>query len=452
MQRKRKAKTKTGAIRSLINAHAAGVDIGSREMHAAVAPGLDAGPVRCYATFTDELKKLVAWFRERGIKTVALEATGVCWIALAELLEEAQIEVCPVNPRHVKNAPGRKSGARDCQWLQYPHPVGLLRAAFRPPAQVRAIRSLWRHRDSLARQSAWHARHMHKAPDRMNLQTHHVIPDITGKGGGDIVKAILEGERDAKTLAMPGDKRLKAGPAILLAALTGDYRDEHRFCLGQARDGYEFTLKPIAQVDARLETMLIGLKQEPPPGGRPVQTKPRPRRGRPAGYDAGKLLHGCLGVDPTGIPGINTNTAQTLHAELGGDLRAFKSGRHFASWPGLNPDNRISGKKGLGAHLKPCGNRVARALRMAAQGLHHANNEPGDYYRRMKARPGGAAGLVAVARKLARIIHAVMTTRKAHEAALHKQAAARRLVRSLEHLRKKAKPLGFELTAIQQPA
>ena len=228
-----KRKAKTGAIRPLLNEHAAGVDIGSREMYAAVAPELDAEPVRCYTTFTDELKKLVAWFRERGIRTVAMEATGVYWIALAELLEEAQIEVCLVNPRHVKNVPGRKTDVQDCQWLQYLHSVGLLRAAFRPPAQVRAIRRVWRHRDSLARQSAWHARHMHKAPGQMNLQIHHVIPDITGKSGGDIVRAILGGERDAKALAAPGDKRLKAGPAILPAALTGDYRDEHLFCLGR---------------------------------------------------------------------------------------------------------------------------------------------------------------------------------------------------------------------------
>jgi hypothetical protein len=141
-----------------------------------------------------------------------------------------QIEVCLVNPRHVKNVPGRKTDVQDCQWLQYLHSVGLLRAAFRPPAQVRAIRSLWRHRDSLVRQSAWHVQHMHKALDQMNLQIHHVIPDITGKSGGQIVKAILGGERDAKVLAALGDKRLKAGAAILVAVLTGDYRDEHLFC------------------------------------------------------------------------------------------------------------------------------------------------------------------------------------------------------------------------------
>lgn len=243
---------------------------------------------------------------------------------------------------------------------------------------------------------------MHKALDQMNLRIHHVIPDITGKSGGDIVNAILEGERNPKALAALGDKRLKASRAILIAALTGDYRNEHLFCLEQAKDGYEFTLKQIAQVDERLEAMLKALEQRQPcaPGEQP---------------------------------------AQTIYSEIGGDLSAFKSGKHFASWLGLNPDNRASGKKVLSAHIRPCGNRVARALRMAAQGLHHANNEPEDYYRRMKAKLGGAAGLVAVAHKLARIIYAVLTTRKAYEPALHKKAEAQRLARSLEHLRKKQK-------------
>jgi transposase len=128
--------------------------VGAREIYAAVAPELDDKAVRCYATFTDELKKLVAWFRERGITRVAMEATGVYWITLAGLLEEAGIEVCLVNPRHVKNVPGRKTDVQDSQWLQYLYSMGLLRAAFRPPAHVRAIRSLWRCRDSLVRKSA----------------------------------------------------------------------------------------------------------------------------------------------------------------------------------------------------------------------------------------------------------------------------------------------------------
>ena len=454
MSQKRKIKTNTGHIRPIINPRAAGADIGAREIYAAVSPELDATkPVRCFATFTGDLKALVEWFKTLGVTTVAMEATSVYWIALAELLEEAGIEVCLVNPRHVKNVPGRKSDVQDCQWLQYLHSVGLMRAAFRPPAQVRAIRSLWRHRDALVRQSAWRVQHMHKALDQMNLQIQHVITDITGKSGMAIVEALLAGERDPARLAALGDKRLKASAATLRAALVGDCRPEHMFCLRQALEGHRFALQQIAAVDAELEALHQALDKAADASEAPAQNaKARTRRGCPVGYDARKLLCEHLGVDLTSIPGINVNTAQTLYAELGRDLGAFKSGKHFASWMGLNPNNKITGGKIISARTKPCGNRVARALRMAAQGLHHANNELGEYYRRMKAKLGGAAGLVAVAHKLARIIYAMMQTRQAYDSTLLRREEGRRKERMLAQLKRRAKIMGFELTAIQQPA
>ncbi len=150
----RPRKIKVQRVNPTLNPHAAGADIGAREIYLALPPESCEQPVRRFETFTEELQKLVALLREHGIKTLAMEATSVYWIPLAELLEEAGIEVCLVNPRHVKNVPGRKTDVADCQWLQYLHSVGLLRAAFRPPAHVRAVRSLWRHRDALVRHSA----------------------------------------------------------------------------------------------------------------------------------------------------------------------------------------------------------------------------------------------------------------------------------------------------------
>src|SRR4051812_9734671 len=209
----RKRKTKVQSIQPVINAHAAGADIGAREIYVAVPTGLTPEPVRCFPTFTEDLRALVAWLQSFGIKTVAMEATSVYWIPLAELLEEAGIEVCLVNPRHVKNVPGRKTDVMDCQWLQYVHAVGLLRGAFRPPAEVRGVRALWRQRDALVRHSSWHIQHVHKALDQMNLQVHHVLADITGQTGTAIVEAILKGERDPVVLAKHRDKRVKASEA-----------------------------------------------------------------------------------------------------------------------------------------------------------------------------------------------------------------------------------------------
>jgi transposase len=226
----RKRKTKVQSIQPVINPHAAGADIGAREIYVAVPTALTSEPVRCFPTFTEDLRALVAWLQSFGIKTVAMEATSVYWIPLAELLEEAGIEVCLVNPRHVKNVPGRKTDVMDCQWLQYLHSVGLLRGAFRPAAEVRGVRALWRQRDALVRHSSWHIQHVHKALDQMNLQVHHVLADITGQTGTAIVEAILKGERDPGVLAQHRDQRVKASAATLAKALTGDYRAEHLFC------------------------------------------------------------------------------------------------------------------------------------------------------------------------------------------------------------------------------
>ena len=450
-------KTKVTRVQPVLNPRAAGADIGAREIYVAVSADATATPVRRFDTFTEDLRKLVSWLQEHGVTTVAMEATSVYWIPLAELLEEAGIEVCLVNPRHVKNVPGRKTDVADCQWLQYLHSVGLLRAAFRPAAQVRAVRALWRHRDALVRHGAWHIQHMHKALDQMNLQIHHVIADLTGKSGTDIVAAILAGQRDPAALAALGDKRLKASKATLCAALTGDYREEHLFCLRQAHEGYSFVVRQIAEVDKQIAGLLAALE---PASARPAAEAPgrtaKPRssasnRHQPA-YDVrGELLR-HLGVDLTTIPGINVTTAQTLWAELGGDLGAFKSGKHFASWLSLCPDNRVSGGKLLSAHTKPSANRAARALRLAAQGLHHAKNELGEFYRRMRGKLGGAAALVATAHKLARILYAVLTTKQPYRPQLHAQSEQRRLARTLKHLRSKAETLGFQLTPLQPAA
>ena len=442
----RKRKTKVQTIQPAINPHAAGADIGAREIYVAVPSALTTEPVRCFPTFTEDVRALVAWLQSFGIKTVAMEATSVYWIPLAELLEEAQIEVCLVNPRHVKNVPGRKTDVMDCQWLQYLHSVGLLRGAFRPAAEVRGVRALWRQRDALVRHSSWHIQHMHKALDQMNLQVHHVLADITGQTGTAILEAILHGERDPVVLAKHRDKRVKASEATLVKALTGDFRAEHLFCLGQAYAGHQFLQKQIAELDAEIERRLEQLAP-PAPAAAPEAAPPKRKatgKSAPA-FDAHRLLARLHGVDLCAVPSINVLTAQTLWSELGGDLSAFPTAKHFASWLGLCPDNRISGGKILAAHTKPTTNRVARAVRMAAQALHHGENELGEHYRRMRAKLGGAAAVTALANKLARILYVMITTRQPYRPELHAATGLLHRARTLNHLKAKAKDLGFQL-------
>lgn len=448
----RRRKSKVQQIRPTINPHAAAADIGAREIYVAVPVELSPTPVRRFETFTNELKVLVAWLVELKITTVALEATSVYWIPLAELLEEAKIEVCLVNPRHVQNVSGRKSDVMDCQWLQYLHSVGLLRAAFRPPAQVRAVRALWRHRADLVRQSGWHIQHLHKALDQMNLQVHHVLADITGQTGTAIVEAILAGERDAKKLAAFRDPRVKASLATLQEALTGDYRREHLFCLTQAYEAYQFIGRQIAKVDEELDAQMTALLPTPTAqadGALPAPASRAPAKS-PTAYPAQSYLARLCGIDLTTIPGVGALTAHTLWAELGADLSAFPTSKHFCSWLSLCPDNRTSAGQCLSTKTRVSANRVAHALRMAAQGCHHAKHELGDYYRRMRARLGAAEGLVATAHKIARIVYAVLTTRRPYDPALAAQAQAQTQQNRLARLHATARNLGFQLIPDQQ--
>jgi transposase len=232
---------------------AAGADIGAQEIFVAVPEDRDDDPVRSFPTFTRDLHAMADWLQRCGIRTIAMESTSVYWIPAHQILEERGIEVYLVNAHYLKNVPGRKSDASDCQWIQYLHSVGLLRGSFRPPAAICAIRSLWRHRESLIQMGADHVRHMQKALDQSNLQLHHVLSDITGVSGQRILDAILDGQRDPVQLAQLCHGGVKNSKETIAKALEGDYRPEHLFALKQALQGYRFYQKMVTEVDSEIQ-------------------------------------------------------------------------------------------------------------------------------------------------------------------------------------------------------
>jgi transposase len=203
----------------LVCRSAAGVDVGATEIYIAVPPDRDSRPVRCFCTFTADLKAAAEWLQQCGIESVAIESTGVYWIPFFQILEASGFQVCLVNARHVKNVPGRRTDVSDCQWLQYLHSVVLLRASFRPEQAICAV-----HRERLVQIASTHVQHMQKALDQMNLQLHHVMSDITGLTGTAIIDAILKGERDPAVLSKMRDRRIRASAKTVAAALVGDFQ------------------------------------------------------------------------------------------------------------------------------------------------------------------------------------------------------------------------------------
>ena len=240
----------------VLHPDAAGIDIGASELFVAVPADRDADPVRCFATFTQDLNALADWLQRCGVRSVAMESTSVYWIPVYQILESRGFEVYLVNAHHVKNVPGRKTDVSDCQWIQYLHSVGLLRGSFRPPAAICAIRSLWRHRASLIQMAAEHVLHMQKALDQMNVQIHRVLNDITGVSGLKIIDAILAGERDPLTLARLCHGGVKNSEDTISKSLQGDYRPEHIFALRQSLAAFRYYQQLVAEVDRELANHL----------------------------------------------------------------------------------------------------------------------------------------------------------------------------------------------------
>ena len=401
-------KAKSAPQLPTLHPHAAGIDIGAREIYVAVPPRTDVRTVRSFATFTEDLLALRDWLKACGVTTVAMESTGVYWIPLFQILEAAGLEVCLVNARHCKNLPGRKTDVQDCQWLQYLHSVGLLRGSFRPADQVCAVRTILRHRDALVRGAGRCVNHLHKALTQMNVQLQHVISDLTGVTGLAILEALLNGERDPQKLAALKDHRIKASRDTIAKSLHGDWRTEHLFTLKQTHALWQQHQRLIAECDQQIATLLaafdarVNLQAAPLPPAKTSHKKPQ--RNEPQ-FAAREECYRVLGVDLTAVPAFQTPTVLVLLSELGPEFAdKFATAKHFGSWLGLCPDNRITGGKIYSVRTRDVKSRVAEALRLAAQSLWRAQNYFGDLYRRWQARLGSPKAITAMAHKLARIL------------------------------------------------
>ncbi len=435
----------------VLHLHAAGIDIGAREIYVAVPPDSCADNVRSFPTFTEDLHALRDWLQQCGVTTVAMESTGVYWIPLFQILEAAGIEVCLVNARHCKNLPGRKTDVQDCQWLQYLHSVGLLRGSFRPVDQVCAVRTILRHRDALVRGAGRCVSHLHKALTQMNVQLHHVISDLTGVTGQAILTAILAGERDPQKLAALKDHRIKASRDVIAKSLRGDWRGEHLFTLKQTHALWQQHQTLIAECDAQIEAMLQAFDSKGDGQAAPLPPDRTSHRKQTATrVGTREACYRVLGVDLTAVPGFQTPTALVLLCELGPEFAAkFPTAKHFGSWLGLCPDNRITGGKIYSVKTRDVKSRVAEALRLAAQSLWQAKNYFGDLYRRWKARLGSPKAITAMAHKLARILWHMLKFKEAFNPEVFAKEEAKLKRKKLQRLHDMAAALNYQL--VPQP-
>jgi transposase len=453
MPRKKLHKKNQRVAPPIMHPDAAGIDIGATEIYVAVPADRDPEPIRMFATFTQDLNHLADWLQQCGVRTVAMESTGVYWVPLMQILEERRLEAYLVNAKHVKNVPGRRTDVSDCQWLQYLHSVGLLRASFRPAPEVCALRSLLRHRNSLVEMATTHVQHVQKALDQMNLQIHHVISDITGTTGLAIIDAILAGNRDPHALAALRDPRIQASNDTIAKSLVGDYRPEHLFTLRQSVDLYRQYQQRIAACEEEMQRFMKGMEASVTSSVGLPAAKDSVRKCKvmvPAKALAlREQAYRILGVDLTTIPGISVLHVQTILAELGDGISKFRSAGAFSSWMGLCPDNDISGGKVLWAGTRKVKNRVAVTLRMAAQSLQKSESALGAFYRRMRTRPGAPKAITAAAHKLARVIYHMLKTREPYDESVFVKAEMKYRQRAEIRLRTMAQILGYTIAPLQ---
>jgi transposase len=430
---------------TVVNPDCAGVDVSARFHMVAVPPDRADQPVRCFEAFTDGLEALADWLRECCVRVVAMEATGVYWIPLFELLATRGFEVHLVNSRDTKQVSGRKSDVLDCQWIWQLMTYGLLRGAFRPPQDICTLRTFTRQRERLVRDQSRAILHMQKALTQMNVQLHNVLSEIDGTTGLAILRAIVAGERDGVKLAALRDRRVRADEATIARSLRGTWRDEHLFTLAQALEQYDFLCRQIDACDQHILAALDAL-------AKPDIQVPPPRKRLRGGHRAEALherlrqaIARVLGVDLTAIPTIAVETALVICAEIGPDLSRFPDIEHFCSWLHLTPDTRISGGKPLPGKARRKHNRAGQAIRQAATNARRSDTFIGAAHRNRLARLDKAKAIKATAHQIARLIYLMLTRGEAYVERGVDAFEQARADRQLSALRRKADRLGYQL-------
>ena len=434
----------------VVHPDAAAIDIGARFHVVAIPPDRDPEPVRRFESFTHDLGQLADWLVQNGITTVAMESTGIYWIPVFEILEERGLAVILANARDVKNVPGRKTDVNDAQWLERLHAYGLLRGSFRPSLELASLRALVRHRERLLADAASHILHMQKALMEMNLQLHHVVTDITGKTGMQILRAIVMGQRDPAVLATYRDPRCKASEATIRQALVGHYRDEHLLALAQSLALYDTYHAHVADCDRHIEAALQRLAAAAPPPDTPLP----PARHRQANHNAPtfgvrELLFRIVGTDLTQIHGLGAYLVLKLIGECGIDMSRWPTAKHFTSWLALAPGNKISGGKVLSSRTRRTKSRAAALLRLAANVLGRTDTALGAFYRRLASRIGKAKAVTATARKIAVLFYHTLRYGWQYRDPGVDYYEARYRQRLVSNLQRRAKSLGFELAPVQ---
>ena len=413
--------SKTFVSMPVVNPKAVGIDVGSRSFFVCVGQG--PTDVQEFGIFTCDLHDIAKFLKSLDCTTVAMESTGFYWKQLFILLQDYGFEVILVNARHIKNVKGRKTDVVDSRWIQLLHSLGLLSASFQPDMMTQELRTYTRQRQYLLEQSSQQVLRINKNLTLMNLQLKPILRDLVGLTGRKIIEGILSGIRDPFKLAELIHPNCHHTKDDFIKALEGNCREEYIFELQQCYDSYLHIQKQILQCDGKISTLLehfVFLKETDEKGPDDKtnlqQTKYKaPKnikfKNCPPVNIAGDVFKLSGGIELLDIPGVNTGTILSLVSEVGLDLSKFKTAKHFCSWLGLAPNNRITGGKVISSHTEKIKNRVALAFRDAANAVERivASNPLKSFLKRIAAKKSRSVAITATARKIATIVWVMLT-------------------------------------------
>jgi len=394
---------------------------------------------------------MALWLKERKVESVAMEGTGVYWIAPHEVLERNGFEVALVNTRELARVPGRKKTDRvDAGWIQRLHSCGLLRGSFRPVEQVCILRTYVRDRSILVAETADWMRRMQKSLDQMNVRVHRAVSDLDGMTGMAILRAIVGGERDAVKLAQLRDRRCRKSAAEIAEQLTGHWREDHLFSLEQALKVYDGLQERIADYDRKILEKVGEMTREERRGLQAPELKNKEkarciqRRGEEPLRQA---LYRMSRVDLTAIDAIGVGAVEVVLSEYGPDLSRFPTEDEFVSHVNLAPRKPVTGGKPMKKKKRgSASTRTAGALRMAAVSMRNSKTALGAYYRQVARRIGGDVAVFATARKLAQLIYRLLRWGQPYVDEGAESFEKRYTEQRLQRLRASANNLGYELT------
>jgi transposase len=392
-----------------VNPHAAGIDLGSKSHFVCVAQD----NVKEFGVFTSDLHDIAKHLKSYGVKTVAIESTGFYWRPIYLLLLDYGFEVFLVNAAHLKNVKGHKTDVVDSRWLQLLHSIGLLSNSFQPDTLTHELRTYTRHRKNMIADASHIISKMNKVLVLMNIQLHGVLRNITGESGLKVIRAILQGERDPKILSSLVSLRVKAKREDIEKALTGEFRKEYLFELGQCFQLYNFYWQKIEETDKQIEAWLKEYVSNLPPDDGYKRPKNKNKGTNDPTFNIGSYVHRITGgIELLDINGVGSNTILTLVSETGLDMSKFQTAKHFASWLGFAPNRKVTGGKEISSRTRKKTNPLAKVIRDAANSTGNSKSKLGDFFRHLAFRKGRTVAIGATARKIAVIIYKMLTEGK----------------------------------------